>query len=383
MAHRWRKYFVVAVFLAMILIPGVLSICKIKIGEGLSGAIVTAPEPAFSVSAVLEGSWQNSLDNWMKDHLSVREPMIRLGNQFLFTFFQETSNKYFTVGTNKTLFENVYLEEELQYKTVSDVYVNELVAKLERVQGLLQEKGKQLFVFITPMKSSFFEEAIPWNWKLAAPEQGASSYDKLLTALQLSDVPFYDSVPYVQQLEESGHTIWYRTGIHWTSVTGMMVSQELSDAIEQEFGYDFPEISVEAVPCEEPIYPDADIFNNFNLLQKPYDTYSMPEITVKEEGKDLPHIFIRGGSFCGQSVMPLIRYSNVESFSYLENTEGVQHLGDMEEKFVFKQYEELDIPAMLEDKDLVLLEVNQESIDRMSFGFIDYLLDSGILAAKE
>ena len=42
----------------------------------------------------------------------------------------------------------------------------------------------------------------------------------------------------------------------------------------------------------------------------------------------------------------------------------------------FSEYEELDLDAEIEQADIVLLEVNEEAVDRMSFGFIDYMLDN-------
>ena len=78
------------------------------------------------------------------------------------------------------------------------------------------------------------------------------------------------------------------------------------------------------------------------------------------------------GSFMQTSVFTLASLGGVDSYYYMENT----LLVDDGEISSFSGYEELDIQTELKNTDILLLEVNQEAIDRMSFGFIDYLLDS-------
>ena len=38
---------------------------------------------------------------------------------------------------------------------------------------------------------------------------------------------------------------------------------------------------------------------------------------------------------------------------------------------------------MVDDSDIIFLEVNEEAIPRMSFGFIDYLLEHDVLGKGE
>lgn len=72
------------------------------------------------------------------------------------------------------------------------------------------------------------------------------------------------------------------------------------------------------------------------------------------------------------SIMALTGQGYFDSYFYMENT----LLVDDGEISYFSEYEELDLDAEIEQADIVLLEVNEEAVDRMSFGFIDYMLDN-------
>lgn len=380
MITKARKVVFICLFLALIFVPALLSLGGVHLGDGLNGAVEAVEKPALSAQAVMEGTWQESVEEWTKSELSVREPLIRLGNQFIFDVFNGTSNNNLVVGKDQSLFEDIYLEVQLQYSHVTEEYMASQLDKLEQLDRLLEARGQQLVIFLTPMKSAFCEDSIPNIWKWAAPEQDTSDYELFRDALASSSLTYYDSIPFVETRQASGEQCWTKTGIHWTSVTGWMVAQDFSDFLEENFGYDFPEWEITSVPCESPVYPDHDLFLNLNLLMEPYDEqYYEPVVTMREEGTNLPAVFSQGGSFQAQSILPLLRNAGVEGFAYVENKEYTVYDGNEETKTGFQAFGDVDMAQLLTDKDLVILEVNQEAIDRMSFGFIDYLLDSGIL----
>ena len=49
----------------------------------------------------------------------------------------------------------------------------------------------------------------------------------------------------------------------------------------------------------------------------------------------------------------------------------------------FDSYDVLPLEEMVDDSDIIFLEVNEEAIPRMSFGFIDYLLERHVLGKGE
>ncbi len=379
MIEKARKVGLVSLFLFLIFIPWLLSLAGIHLGNGLGGVTVAVPEPELSVKSVLEGSWQESVEEWTKSELSVREPLIRMGNQVVFSLFDGSANQYATIGKENVIFEDVYLEAQLQYDQVSEEEIEILAGKLEELNRQLEANGQHLVIFVTPMKTLYWEEYAPDVWEWFSPERTVSPYEKLKGAIEETSLTYYDSVPFIQQLLEQGVTCWYKTGNHWSEWSAMLVAQDLSDFLEETYGYDFPEWEVSGVPVDTPLDWDQDVFKSLNLLIGPYDEqYYAPEVSEREAGSAVPVVFSQGGSFQHQSVLPMLRYAG-NRFTYLENMEYVCGNGQEEQKGTFSAFEDLEAVNTVREADLVILEVNLESIDRMSFGFIDYLLDSGIL----
>lgn len=79
----------------------------------------------------------------------------------------------------------------------------------------------------------------------------------------------------------------------------------------------------------------------------------------------------------GLSVLRLIQNGFFQDSYYLSNAQITSSNG-LYTGF-FDSYEQLPIRDMIEDSDIIFLEVNEEAIGMMSFGFIDYLLENKIL----
>lgn len=342
----------------------------------LSGVTNEQDIEQFTWTGVANGQWQSQYEEWLKLNVSIRAPLIKLGNQFFFTAFNKTTNNNLTVGKNNNIFELSYIYNQKQITPpVSDEYIEELVQKLEFLQIALKENGKDLFIYITPMKTYFYEDDIPWQYALLAPNREVTSYDKLKRELQESFLAYYDTIPYMTALQvQSDEPIYAKSGTHWTQWAGAYVSKEIMLSIEQQLDYNLGQIEIERVICDEPLAPDADIYLNMNIIQKPKGTYFAPQVTVVEEAKDKISVFARGGSFMGQSLFHLIRTGVFEDDVYIENKNVFRD--NFSKCDSFEDYEDIDVMEMLKDKDLVILEVNQGAIDQMGFGIIDYLISN-------
>ena len=115
--------------------------------------------------------------------------------------------------------------------------------------------------------------------------------------------------------------------------------------MEAQSGYNLPELSITARPCDEPVYPDSDAFNTFNLLQKSYDQYYEPVIEVTDSATDAPGMLCRGGSFMGQSLSAIIRNNYFGKNVYMENDQIYTDVfGDLQ---IFHDYSDVDMNLSL------------------------------------
>ena len=83
----------------------------------------------------------------------------------------------------------------------------------------------------------------------------------------------------------------------------------------------------------------------------------------------------------GQTITYLILNDIVSEGVHVENTNAFSEKYSVIQPF--SDYDEIDVDDMLENKDILLLEVNQGAIDKMSFGFIDYLYDRYVGKEKQ
>ncbi len=340
----------------------------------LNGVTESVEKPEGKIETVLDGQWQSQCETWYQEQFNLKPPLIVAFNQFAWEAFHITTNQNLAVGNGNNLFEKTYIRNYLQIADVMEQdYFDTRMEQLTELEARLKAQGKHLMIYITPSKAEIYPEDIPWNYMLCSNRNQPTNYEKLLEMLDKSGIPYYDSVPYVKQLkEEDNFPVYPKTGIHWTQVTGSLVGQQLSDAIEKAFGYDLNELDISYQPCEVPLDPDADIFKTMNLLTEPYDEYYEPVYTLQVEGKDKPNVFFRGGSFMGQSVSHLIRANFFGTNVHMENANVFVNC--YSQLTTMSSYDELNWDELIGDKELYILEVNQGAIQNMGFGIIEYLL---------
>ena len=104
--------------------------------------------------------------------------------------------------------------------------------------------------------------------------------------------------------------------------------------------------------------------------------YFTNNITVVEDGQH-PNVFVRGGSFLGQSINGLIQAGMFGKDVHFENNYYfLNRYTETDTLESFTAYDDFrEMPELLAQSDIIILEVNEAAISRMSFGFLDYLLE--------
>lgn len=342
-----------------------------------SGVEDVKPLPQMTMKHLLSGEAQTAFEEYIQQNLPGKPLMVRLRNQITFSLLATSPNNNYSMNRDRNLFTWGNVSTYMQYKEpVSEAYADELVEKIGKVEALAAENGIQTFVFVTPCKVRYYEDELPWVDKVMAPEQGPGNYERLMKSLKDSNLNYFDSIAYIdshRQEFDSRVPLFYRTSVHWSAYVGNLVGAAFGDYMEEKSGFNLPELSITARPCQEPVYPDSDAFNTFNLLQKSYDQYYEPVIEVTDSATDAPGMLCRGGSFMGQSLSAIIRSNYFGKNVYMENDQiFTDAFSDLK---IFHDYNDVDMNGYFKDIDLLVLEVNEPSIPSMSFGFIDYVLE--------
>lgn len=373
-----RTCCLILAFAAIMLMPPILQRWASRFA--LSGVSETAEFPVPTVKGILDGSLQESVNSYYAEHLPGRDLMIKLRNQAIFSLFAKSPNENIIIGKDNVLFEKEYvLKYKKVYPPASREFVEDLCTKLTAIQKQLAERGKEMYVFITPTKVRYYEEYVPDRYTLAQYfVDDPGNYEIFTEVLKDYPLTVYDSIAYIdQQLQNqafpSAYPLYYKTGSHWSWMLSLDVTTDFIRFLNENSRFTFPESEVECHPVDAPLHPDADIFNSLNLLIPPYDTYYQADLLSQPRTDEGPNLFCRGGSFMGQTITPMINNGYFHQDTYIENTIIAHDRYSQMENF--SDYSELDLKHEFDQADIVIFEVNEAHVPVMSFSLIDYLIE--------
>ena len=280
-----REKIVIFIF-SMMISSGILGQVILK-QRNLSGETVKIEKPEINKEGWMSGSLQAELEAYISENLKIRNYLIPIKNEITYHLLNSSPNSSIVIGKNKELYEEAYIGFETQiYNAMSRDEVLHLSDKLAAMDKVLSDKGKKLFVFITPSKASVYPENIPDKYLAIAPKvRTESSYHLFIEALREKKISFYDSIPDIKALKEtSDFRVFPRSGTHWSNVAAALCAQLLGDSMEEQLGIDLPEINVTYSPCEQPVAPDADLYCLLNLIKKSDEQFYEPKISIVEPG---------------------------------------------------------------------------------------------------
>lgn len=349
--------------------------------EQLNGVVDSGETVACSVKSVMDGSYQSWLNNYFEENFFGRKLLINLRSQLLYSVCGISPNENVVIGREKYLYEPMYIMFELQvYPPSSEEYFAELGENLARLQGLFEENGKELYVFISPSKAHYIRDKIPLRYELLSNEGifGRDNHEELTKALTESEICFFDSNKYIDTNRGRYLSpLFYSSGIHWSHVWGESAAAEFLNLINEKSKFDLDMLMVDEISNAEPISPDTDLYDSLNLFSRPTEDWYGTQVKLAREGKDKPNVFLRGSSFMGQSLNMLVNQGvfgkNVYFENYYYNTDEYS-----EYRFVSNNeaYGELDIDRLIGQSDILILEVNDAGIYRTGMGLIEYLLEN-------
>lgn len=323
------------------------------------------------------GKAQNEIEQQYNNSFGGRRFFIKLRNQLMYSIFNKSSNKYVLMGKDKYLFEHAYVERELSYSRANNEEIDANIEKLVELDNILKEKNKELFIFVTPSKGHYCRDKIP-NYYFSLPKvSDDNDYDYFIKRIENTTLSYFDSRSYIDSQTETNLNApcFYKTGIHWSYSYAYLCTKGFLDMANAKSRFDLGDFSFEEHKLNEPVHPDADLYLTLNLLNKPRGSFYSIEMQINREG-DKPKVFMRGGSFMGSSINHLLRYGLLDGTVYFENTDLFKN--PCTDHTTYQQITNYDqyttLKEDLDKSDIVVLEINEAAIHKMTFGFADYLV---------
>lgn len=175
-----RREKIVIFMFSMMISSGILGQVILK-QRNLSGETVKIEKPEINKEGWMSGSLQAELEAYISENLKIRSYLIPIKNEITYHLLNSSPNSSIVIGKNKELYEEAYIGFETQiYNAMSRDEVLHLSDKLAAMDKVLSDKGKKLFVFITPSKASVYPENIPDKYLAIAPKVRTESSYHLL-----------------------------------------------------------------------------------------------------------------------------------------------------------------------------------------------------------
>ena len=375
----FRKNWFITIFIASLFFPlygGILDN-----GISLSGVTAKPEKVDATVTSINDGTFQAYLNSVWENEFPGEKFLLRIRNQILYAI-NTSPNSNVVIGKEGYLYEPSYILFEIQsYEPSSDEYFENLGNNLVTLEQLLSENDKELYVFITPSKAHFYKDYIPGRYMFLNNEESYdyTNYSKLLETLDKNNINYFDANNYIQQNLDSNtfdSPLFYKSGIHWSHVWGENSANEFLKYINSISKYHLSTAEVTEIDSNEPVTPDTDLYSSLNLLTDANEKWYDTKFEIVEEGIDHPNIFLRGGSFMGQSLNALIKSGVFGEDVHFENSYYFTNQYTYSETLSsFTAYDELDLDTLMGQSDILVLEVNEGAISTMSWGFIEYLLE--------
>ena len=242
----------------------------------LNGVTQEQSKPVLSFQNLRNETYQSEAEVYLKQHYGFREPLTRLYNQNLWTFFHYSKvveDQRIVITNDNWIFEPPTIEEyyqSLAYNYAKDsmemAETFEVEAKrLYQIQQILEPYGTRLFVALLPGKEQICEEHIPKNTRYLKEKKitAFEYYSKRLKELGVNQVNFGEW--FIQMKGHTDYPLFPQTGAHWSILAAIHSADSLVRYMEWLSDSNMINIKTGDI-FKRTMKPDVDVESLMNLI---------------------------------------------------------------------------------------------------------------------
>lgn len=255
----------------------------------LNGIFAKARPPelkSFSWKSWFKGAFQGKFTTAVNENLGFRPTLIRINNQYDWSFFKISHAEGFIAGKEGFLFEEDYIYEYTGKYFIGKATLDLKARRLRAVQDALRARGVCLLLMIEPGKASFYPEYIPDRYH--ADQRSLSNLEYLKQRMDALQIKYIDLNSWFLAIKDTSRfKLFPEYGMHW-SIYGVAVAMDtLSAYLRHECGLALPSFTVERIEISDSLrWTDKDIGNMLNLLLPlPAVTAAYPVIRFTPAGE--------------------------------------------------------------------------------------------------
>lgn len=240
----------------------------------LNGVQEATPFPEITMANFASGQLQSGMEQYSKEHFGFREPLIRTYNQYLWDCYHQTNVESILVGKEHYLYNTDFVDDYqgLHWKNYAadfgTLQANLLreASRLKKLQDLLAEQGKTLFVVMEPGKVRTYPEYLPDRIK--SPEGNLTAADLYPSLFDSLGVNYLNIDAWFQQAKDTAtYALYPQLGTHWSNLAALHVMDSMLRYMEQLGDITLPELAISETLYDTTMTPDDDLEKLLNLAR--------------------------------------------------------------------------------------------------------------------
>lgn len=273
--------------------------------EPLANDWQRVPKPQLSYANFRDCTFQNELNEYLKDQYAFREFLTRLFNQYRYSFYNKSCSDFFVPGKDHWMYYSpgVYdyygLEAPKFFKSNEELmqFYDELLVKLCELRSILKnEFDIELLTYVGPDKPFIYPEHLPKKKGDTSMLRAASYFSEIA---ETASFPHINMTPWFKAMADtSSRLLFMPMESHWkySAVYGYDSLLRLMDGLN-DFG--IPKLKINGISEQKYIDRQGDE-KTINLLFKVKNTtpkYTVDVSVVADSTKHKPKVLFVGDSF--------------------------------------------------------------------------------------
>ncbi len=187
----------------------------------LKGVIMETPKPELTFDNYKSNIYQTQIEKYASEHFGLREPVIRIYNQYVWSAYNKTYCHFIVPGKQGYLYYALAVKEHFGTELLHHYKSNEAAMKdvdtelrmMNKVRHVLKDYGIEFLAFIAPDKPEVYPEYLPRRDADTTTVHIDEYFSHRMTE---TSFPFINMTDwFVQMRDTASFPLFPRTDSHW------------------------------------------------------------------------------------------------------------------------------------------------------------------------
>ncbi|MBN1200103.1 MAG: hypothetical protein JXA23_12170 [Bacteroidales bacterium] len=337
----------------------------------IGGVVVDAPKPEFSSENILNGSFQTSTTEYLKDVVGFRSLFVGINNDMQYRLFHHIPSEGVVKGRDGFLFETGYVDSYMGKDFLGSSAIRKKLDKVLFLQDTLKSMGIDLILVFAPNKARCYSDHLPGYPEI---HPGRSNYDEYIKQSKQLGIPFIDINGWFMEAKDtSRYPLITRLGTHWDSYGMVLAMDSIASYLEKSQGIDLPEILIDTLIMRDSTHPlEYDLARLLNLLlplsQSPAP---VPVYHFSTTGKTKPRVLAIADSYYSFVYTGPLASGLFSEPHYWYYFKGLFSPG--KDKL---PTEKVDLMDEIRNQDVIIIMATESNLFNFGWGFIEKAFSS-------